>query len=402
MRVFKTGIRILLRNFQSLVIYLVIFFALTISMGKMYAKQMENGFASEKPKYTLINEDRESALYEGFADYLARYGTAVEVKDELRSLQDALFYEETRYILRIPAGFADGIMSGEPVVMDETMKKDSADGYLLGVQTDQYWNLIRNCRGLLPEASEEEISRRALESLSKETEVRLYEAHAKQVLPDTIYATLRVMMYMILVISALIIGTLQLAFFRTDLNLRNQCAPLSSAKKNMQIFLSAVVTILVLSVGMLLATGMLYHQTVGAMDTKVLLLVVANFALLVLNATAIGMIAGMFVKTVNGQNLIANFLSLALAFLCGGMVPLEYMASSVRTIAKFLPPYWYAAVLEELHGLQELGALDVTKIGNYLLVQLFFAAALFAVVLVIGKYRSRGEESISRAHTETI
>lgn len=402
MKIFKTSFLILLRNFRALIIYLAIFFGLTITMGKLYAKQIETGFVSEKPEYTIVNEDRDCALYEGMAEFLGQYGIPAELDTDLRSLQDGLFYEDTRYILRIPEGFADGILSGEDVQMDETMKKDAADGYLLSAQVNQYWNMIRNCREMFPDLNEEQLKERALNSLAIETQVTLSDESRTAAVPDIIYATLRVVVYMAILISIYLFSTLQIAFYRTDLNLRNLCAPVSATKKHLQIALSGVIAILLVCTGMMAVISVIYNEAVTGMDGTVIRLLVTNFLLLILNSIAIAMVVSMFTKSVNVQNLAGNFISLAMAFLCGAFVPLEYLDASVKTIGKFLPPYWYCMALEKINTLQNPSSADIQEINSYMLVQLGFAAAIFAVALLIGKYQGRDEDAIVRNRTEMV
>ena len=69
-------------------------------------------------------------------------------------------------------------------------------------------------------------------------------------------------------------------------------------------------------------------------------------------ATTIAFCLGNVVNNKNAINGIVNVIALGSSFLCGAFVPLRWLPSSVLTIAKFLPTYYYVKTNESLTSLE--------------------------------------------------
>ena len=86
----------------------------------------------------------------------------------------------------------------------------------------------------------------------------------------------------------------------------------------------------------------------------------------------------------NVLSFVTQVLGLGMAFLCGMFVPQEMLSSGVLGAARFLPAYWYVRANDMICGLSS----DAFKSSTVLIcigIQVLFAAAIFAVSLIVKK-----------------
>ena len=102
---------------------------------------------------------------------------------------------------------------------------------------------------------------------------------------------------------------------------------------------------------------------------------------------SIAFLAGRQAKNDGQLNMMANVVGLAFSFLGGVFVPLELMNQGMQKIAKFVPSYWYVSsntVIWKIKSWSEAG-----EIYRNEFVMLLFAAAVFAVALMLNRLRAR-------------
>lgn len=84
-------------------------------------------------------------------------------------------------------------------------------------------------------------------------------------------------------------------------------------------------------------------------------------------------------------SMIANVVSLGMAFLCGIFVPVEFLSESVIKVAHFLPAYWYnqAALNIDFHMNEKMGSI-FAAMG----VQILFAVAIVVIGMVVDRKKT--------------
>lgn len=75
-----------------------------------------------------------------------------------------------------------------------------------------------------------------------------------------------------------------------------------------------------------------------------------NSFVFLLFVIATALLISCFTPNDNTVNILANIISLGMAFLCGVFVPQSVLPDSVLGAAKFLPAYWYVRVNNMLGG----------------------------------------------------
>ena len=110
MTVFKTFLKILRKNIVMIIVYtgvLILFGGFS-----MNSQDKSLTFSAVKPDVLIINKDDEVGITKGLIDYLKENTNTPSVKDSEEARNDALFYNDTDYIIYIPENFNIEFMSG--------------------------------------------------------------------------------------------------------------------------------------------------------------------------------------------------------------------------------------------------------------------------------------------------
>ena len=97
-------------------IYIGVFIGLAAAlMGRGSGTSATAQFADARARMAYVDEAESSILTEGLKDYLSQYADMIDVEHDQASLQDALFFEDVDYILRIPSGLLKPFWQAGPL-----------------------------------------------------------------------------------------------------------------------------------------------------------------------------------------------------------------------------------------------------------------------------------------------
>ena len=82
------------------------------------------------------------------------------------------------------------------------------------------------------------------------------------------------------------------------------------------------------------------------------------------------------------MNMIANTISLGMAFLCGIFVPEEFLGDNIIKISHFLPAYWYTQAVKNIDFHLQKSLPDIFMCMG---IQLLFALAIAIIAIRISK-----------------
>ena len=111
MQVFRTYFKIMKKQLASLILYGIMFIAITLLITFFIIRDNSKDFTVSRVPVLLINNDGDNEFVEAFTSYLEGYVKFIDVEDSDGARRDALFYHEVNYILTIPMGFTDGFLS---------------------------------------------------------------------------------------------------------------------------------------------------------------------------------------------------------------------------------------------------------------------------------------------------
>ena len=399
MRVFNACNIIIKRRFGAFVLYFAVFMALTIIMPMMSAELYTTDFTELKPNFTVINRDGVSPLSDGLVIYLGGLGHEIVLYDRRETLQDASFYNATDYIVILPQGFRDAFIEGRPLMIETVATTESAKGLYVDLLINQYFNQLRLYRET-SDMGEDELVSAVLGDLSVETRVVTKRFGAGAPVDPTYQIYNRMLSYILIVLILVSVSNFTSSFRRTDIRMRNLCAPLKPRSMSGQQILCGVLVSLAAWILLTLMGVIVFGSSIRGIDGKIVLLTLLNTLIMTLVALSIAALVSLFVKSPNSQNAIANFVSLGLCFLGGVFVPMNLLGEGILAAARFTPIYWHTTALGHIFELTSFSAGALAPIWQAMLTQLIFAAAFICLSLVIGKHMNQSEKSFGSIRTE--
>lgn len=392
MRVFKAYGKIIFRNLPSFMVYIIVFvfFASLLSSNSGTSHE---GFFEVKNRVMIVNEDGSTPLTEGLVTYLSEKCQIVPMALDQEGKADSLFYEESEYILTIPEGFTNELLSGNS---DAMLEKLTIEGSPADIKTDlliekylKTFELYRKSMGIsLDDTSAlSEIKELIAKDLSKQTNMVWVGVEEVESVTKASYF-FKYIPYSLMSIMILGVSIGMQVFNQADVKRRMQCAPISATKVNLFVFLGnicfAFAVWVILMIVCLLQSGAILS------DMRTILMII-NSLVFTFTALSLAFLTAQFIKGPAAQHSVANVLALGTSFISGVFVPLEFLGESVKHIASFTPVYWYVSGVEYIITLTSFEWNDMKTVYFSMLIQIAFGAAFLTVALVLGRQRKRRE-----------
>ena len=381
MRVFNLYFRIIRSKLASMMIYLGVFLILATVLTMVMPEETTVSFEETKNRIAIINEDEQAVFAEGLYNYLSKSAVVTSIKTDKQSMQDALFFREVVYILRIPKGYSEGFLSGDAnMMLQKSAVPDSASEAQIDFLVSRYLRLANIYTAALPDISQEKLVSGIDNALEKQAAVSLLEGSAginrSHLSYYFTYFSYSVMIIMIIGITS---GMMVLG--EKSIKMRNAASPLKILSANMQLALGNLVFALVVWAAMSAFGFLLYHDTA---HSSTFVYFALNALLYTLVCLSLGFLLGYMIKSINVQSAVANVLSLGLSFLAGAFVPQEFLGETMRQIASFTPTYWYINAINKLGTAR--GIQDASLINDFM-IQLGFAVAFLALALAVARHK---------------
>lgn len=378
MQVFNACFKVIRRNFVSMLVYLLIFIFFVVLLTIFYQTPAETLFEPVRPRVAIFNEDTEDPFTASFIAWLEGQTHRVDVADKTESIQDAVFYRYVNYILRIPAGFGQQIMSGHlpQPKLQRTQSPDNWSGIAMDLYIERYIELSALFSRNLDSISASELSISVQNALARETTVQL-NAGVQTTINRTAYYFIY-LAYAMMAVMILGITTVLLVFNQSDLKRRNLSSPLNLFRFNAQLVFACL--LFALSVWLLMFLISLLMGSYQLVLAELLLLAL-NSLTFTLACLSLSFLLSQFVRSRAVQQSMANVIALGTCFVSGVFVPQELLGDTVQKIASFTPTYWYVLAVNEIDSLSSYALQDIQIILSHILIQLGFAVALLAVSL---------------------
>ena len=378
MTVFKGYMRIMKKNTGLILLYLGIFFGVTMALQAAAGKETYTSYESEKIKIGVVDKDN-GPLAEGLVKWLEGTHHVTMLEDNREKLQEELFYRNVEYIVVIPEDFYENCMvNGESISV--TKVPGSYSAYYVDQQLESCLNTMRTY--LKAGFSQKEAATAILDK--KRGEVTMLDTDENSGTSGWLYY-FRYIPYLFLALLCYVMGYVLMAFKKDDIPKRMQASAISARRQSLEGFLAMFIM-----GGGLWGIGMagailMYGKTFLSSE---------NFGYYVLNtlvmmavALSLSYLIGLFVKNSNMLNGLSNIVSLGMCFLSGVFVPMSVMDKKVLKIAQFLPVYWYEDINETLARYHSVSGNIATDIWKSLGIEVMFALAFVAVILALSKYK---------------
>jgi ABC-2 type transport system permease protein len=384
MVVYKAFFKVIRKNLSQIIIYMVVFISLAVTLTNTNTNTVETNFKETKINIAFINNDEISWLIQGLEDYLGNNNKIVSIPDETKALQDALFFREVEYILKVPEGFTEGILKGETPQLEKMSIPQSSGSIYMDHLVNKYLDTVKIYIQNTEAIEGEQINSWVKRDLSENTEVIM--SHPIEGRSNNLRRAMYFNYMSYSLFTALILGvcSVMLVFNRKDLKKRNLCAPLEMKHMNLQMILGHL-TFAVLTWGVMLIPGIIMYGKF--MLTFKGYLFMLNALVFTLAALSISYLISNLITNRNAMSAVANVVGLGTCFISGVFVPQELLGETVLKLASFTPNYWYVKSNHIIADLIYFDFNNLRPIFINMFIIIGFASAVLAVNLAIIKQK---------------
>lgn len=380
MHTFKVFLLILRKNVPSIMVYAGICIAMIFIISSNINEGGENVYDGERIPFTIIDRDG-GRFGAAIKEYLSKKNEYKECKDNIDTLRNDIFYRNVYYALIIPEGFDEAAISGEAMGLENMKVKDSALGYYVDLEVNQFMMAFRSyaAAGYDMDSALES----TLESLKEETEVTMSESEKGSGYSMNYYYY-SVIPYIFITIIMSAVGPVYIAFNKADVRRRINCSADSFKNRNICLALSTMLVGVMVWLLFNLMPIVIYH---AYMSSSVIMYSLLNTFCMAAVAVGFAFLCGNLAGSNGIFQGMVNVVSMGLAFIGGVFVPLEVLSDGMKNLSKITPTYWYIITN---NAIVDSAGSDSGKIFHGMGVQLLFAAAVFGVSLAaVKKFRTR-------------
>ena len=379
MTVYKGYMKIVKQNKGIILLYLVIFFSVTMMFQVTVGKSIPTSYQAESIKIGIVDNDG-GALSQSLKTYLEHFHNVSMLSGDKAVMQEKLFYRDIEYIIHIPSGFFD-----KCIINGQKLSVTKVPGSYASFYADQQINsFLNNVRTYQAAGFSEEEAALAARTPSTARITLMDTTGTAGITPNFVYY-FRYIPYLFLSLLCYVMGNILSAFHKGDLPKRMRASSISVYRQNGEGLLAAA-TIAVVLWGITIAASLLmYHKEMLAHSGFIYYIL--NSLAMLLVALSISYLVGIVTTNSNMLSGIVNTIALGMCFLCGVFVPLEYMNSGVKTAARFLPVYWYEHINDLLIQFDSITEEVRTDVLQALGIQFVFAAAFVCIAMAISKHK---------------
>ncbi len=385
MTVFKGFLSITKRNLGMMLLYIIIFLTISIFAQKMLDPADASGFKAEQLDIAVIDRDG-GALAKGLTDYLGLFHNLKDLPDDKSILQDRLFYRDIYYIVTIPEDFEEACLSGSEK-LSVTKVPGSTTGYYVDQQINTFLNSVRTMTA--GGFSVSDAVARAAEYASSPPDVTLIDktGHGGSMAQHAFM--FQYMPYIMLSILCYTLSFIMIAFGKPDVKKRTLCSCISARSMNLQLIAGHAVVGLGIFAICTVMPAILYGRSF--LSDPHLPYYLLNSFIMMLVSLSIAFLISSFPINEEIINGIVNVITLGMAFTCGVFVSMDILGKGVRTIARFLPVYWYETTNSLIAGNRTFTDSQTAELWRGYGIQLLFMAAFFGIALVLRRNRAIAE-----------
>lgn len=364
MIVFKNYFKIVKKHLGIIIMFAAI--SIGISIANTSYSNTEESYVSTNPNLAIINYDS-SKLIDNFIEYIDDNAELVEINDNEKDIQDALYNNKVDAILIIPENFTEEILAGNEPTVGIKKSLQNASEYTQ-ILVNRYFKIanIYSKTGM----SENQIISSIENDIENEIEVKISSEQKSDLEKLTIFYSFE--NYAFLSIFIFIIGTIMCIFNKETIRKRNAVSKLKAKSFSNQLFLGHLILALAIWAIFVLVSVVIYKDLMFTINA---LLLIINSLFFTITATSMAYLIGSLIKNQNVISGIQNVVSLGLSFISGCFVPVEFLDASIVNFSKIFPSYWFIQ-----------GNYDIVKLSSFDFETLKSIIQNYAIVLLFGVF----------------
>lgn len=380
MQVFKLYMKILNKYRGQIIMYIGIFAGLMF--GFILPSTDNNGatgFTESTVKYAIFDYDN-SVISKGIGKFLKDNHEIVEIEnDEKETIQDALYNQKIHCAIRINEGYEEDNLEGNGKDSLEIYRiNGTTKSVLMEEDINSFITIINTYLGAGYDSKE--AVKLALEAQKVSVKVNLPEGEDTSG-QSAVQFFFRYQPWMFIAMCVCGITPVLIILDKKNVRERIECSSYKFSKMNLEIILGVLVTGFAICALFSVAGVIVFHSEMSAMQA---VLYIINMFCIMAVALAITFLVGKLTTKEQVVSLLANIISLGMAFLSGVFVPIEFLSDTIIKVAHFLPAYWYELAVTDIINYQSD---KLARIIQYMGIQVLFAIAIVIVGVAVSRKR---------------
>ncbi|NCC78073.1 MAG: ABC transporter permease [Clostridia bacterium] len=386
MQVFKVSMKVLKRNYPSILIYLGIFLGLSLLFASQGSQQEEEYTSFETVKTPVaVFAEEDTPLVRGFIENLRETAEIKELKDEEATISDALYFRVVTYVIRIPEGFTEKFMGQEDVMLEIETILGSAGNTYTDLAVNSFFQTAALYLAADETLTEEALVEETVSALSERTPVEVKSQNQQK---EDGYAKFYFNYMSYSLVSILVLGTslIMLVWKDKDLYERTEVSPLKRESISLQKYLALGVFTLLTWVVLNGAYFIVNAQSTLDLRT---LLHMGNSVVFAFTAMGMSFLIGTLLKSRNAISAVSNVVSLGPSFISGVFVPQELLGSGVLSMARVTPTYWYVTANNRIASIGTLQEAQAQSVFTFMIIVFGFGLLFFILSSLAGRRARR-------------
>lgn len=373
--------KVLRKRIGVAMIWVVIFLIISFTVANN-ADVGKLKFESTKMDICVFDEDNTEAS-KALTKFLGKKHNIVTVENDKDHILDALYYGRADYIMTIKSGYEQKLAAGDiEELFTSYHVHDSYEATLAENLTNEYVGTV-NAYLIGGEEMSSALTKTE-KALSQEVKVttETFDKGKESGGADERFFYFQYLPYVFISVMIVALCPVLLKLNKKEIRHRTNCSCITARSQSAQIILGSTVFVLAVWLIFVTAGAVMF----GVMFTGRMWYAVLNSFIFIVISAGIAILISAFSPAENVVNVIANILGLGMSFLCGVFVDQNLLGDGVLNAARFLPAFWYVKANNMLAGTSG-ETFSKSKIFEYMGIEVIFAAAIFAVVLVVMKVK---------------
>jgi ABC-2 type transport system permease protein len=383
MQVFKLCLKIIKKNLPLMIMYVVIFLAVSMMIASASTKRDDtiSVFTKTKTNMAFISEE-DTPLTRGLKEELSKVANFVELDGSEDSVKDALFFRRIYYVLRIPEGFTADLLSGGDLKLQTTVVPGTIPAVYLDMAVNNYLNTTRLYVDSLQDADAGAIASEVAKDLSITAEASISIPDGSATEGNFSVFFFNYLAYSLLSVLILGISSVMIVLKDKDIQKRNLSSPLPRDRMTSQMF--AAMAVFTIATWNIMVAACFLMNLKNNLNINFLLFMLNSFVF-ALTSTGISFLIANLISGRNAISAVNNIVTMGSCFLGGVFVPQAFLGPAVLQFARFLPTYWYVKANTEIGSLSKFGLQYTGEVYTSMAVVAAFGVAAFIVSILLGR-----------------
>ena len=385
MQVFKTFMKVTKKRSHTILIYVVIFIILGFMMSSSSSKN--SSFEETKLSIAVIDLD-ETPASKALNEHIGSKHKLVYVENNKDKIIDALYYTYADYVLIINKDYSENLLNGNTDNLFSNYKMPgSYDAAFIETQLDEYVRVVSAYVAGGMSIDDAAIKSATLTDNEVEVELVNFSKTVNGEYNQEIATYYQFLAYILIAVLITGLCPTLLVMFKKEIRNRTNCSCVSITKQMTQIIAGTIIFSIALYFLFTIVSLIIYGSNM--LNQRGLLAMLNGFIFL-LFAMMLTFFIAVISPSPRSVDMIANTVSLGMSFLCGVFVPQYLLSSTVLSIGKFLPAYWYVRANNMLSGVSG-EIFTMNKFMTYIGIEFGFVIAFFCMTMLISKTKQRSK-----------